>query len=58
MEKAKIGYKYDNDELNDLQRFLLHGPIMSNDQFEDFKKLRKDFDKWLNLRRTFEEYRK
>jgi hypothetical protein len=55
MEKAKIDNKYDNDEPNDLQRFLLQGPIMSNDQFEDFKKLRKDFNKWLTLRRTFEE---
>ena len=54
MEKAKIGYKYDNDELNDLKRFLLQGPIMSNDGFEDFKKLKKDFNKWLTLLRIFE----
>ena len=41
MEKTKINNKCDNDDRNDLQRFLLHGPIMSNDQFEDFKKLEK-----------------
>ncbi len=31
----------------DLQTLLLRGPTMSDDQFNDFKELRKNFDKWL-----------
>jgi hypothetical protein len=50
-EKIKIPdtkYESENDETNELQRFLLEGPIMSDEQFDDFKKLRKAFNKWLN----------
>ena len=36
-----------NEDLNELQRFLLQGPVMSDEQFDDFKKLRKDFNRWL-----------
>jgi hypothetical protein len=37
----------ENEDLNELQRFLLRGPVMSDEQFDDFKKLRKDFNRWL-----------
>lgn len=32
-----------NTECNELQDFLLKGPVMSDDQFREFKDLRKDF---------------
>ncbi len=38
----------ETEEPNELQRFLLKGPIMSEEQFDQFRQLRKDFDKWLN----------
>lgn len=41
-------YENDAEEPNDLQRLLLKGPIMSDEQFDRLKQLRKDFDKWLN----------
>lgn len=41
-------YQSDDEETSELQRFLLEGPIMSDEQFDDFKKLRKSFNKWLN----------
>lgn len=31
----------EDEELNELQRFLLQGPVMSDEQFDEFKKLRK-----------------
>ena len=37
----------ENEDLDELQRFLLQGPVMSDEQFDDFKKLRKDFNRWL-----------
>ncbi|MDQ1351456.1 MAG: hypothetical protein QG657_1758 [Acidobacteriota bacterium] len=42
--KRKTGAK----EPNELQRFLLNGPTMSDEQFDRLRQLRKDFDKWLN----------
>lgn len=51
LEPTKLrGPKGENEteELNELQRLLLKGPIMSKAQFERVKQLRKDFDKWLN----------
>ena len=36
------------EEPNELQQLLLKGPIMSEEQFDQFRQLRKDFDKWLN----------
>lgn len=42
-----IKYESENDETNELQQLLLEGPIMSDEQFDDFKKLRKAFNKWL-----------
>jgi hypothetical protein len=38
----------ETEELNELQRLLLDGPIMSEEQFHQVRQLRKDFDKWLN----------
>jgi hypothetical protein len=43
-----IKYESENEETNELQQLLLEGPIMSDEQFDDFKKLRKAFNKWLN----------
>lgn len=45
-----IDAKYENEtkEPNELQQLLLKGPIMSEEQFDRLKQLRKDFDKWLN----------
>jgi hypothetical protein len=37
----------DFNELTDFQEFLLQGPTMSDGQLEDYKELRKNFDKWL-----------
>lgn len=42
-----IKYENENEETNELQQLLLEGPIMSDEQFDDFKKLRKAFNKWL-----------
>lgn len=42
-----IKYESENEETNELQKLLLEGPIMSDEQFDDFKKLRKAFNKWL-----------
>ncbi len=36
-----------NEELNEFQQFLLQGPLMSDEQYKDFKSLRKDFAKWI-----------
>jgi hypothetical protein len=38
----------ETEEPNELQRFLLEGPIMSEEQFDQLRQFRKDFDKWLN----------
>lgn len=38
-----IKYESENDETNELQQLLLEGPIMSDEQYDDFKKLRKAF---------------
>jgi len=46
-KKNKKRAKPDGDgELNEFQQFLLQGPLMSDEQYEDFKSLRKDFAKW------------
>ncbi len=37
----------DGESLNDLQQLLLYGPLMSDEQYNDFKVLRKDFAKWI-----------
>ncbi len=42
--KEKSERKMDVDEF---RAFLLKGPVMSNEQFNDFKELRKDFARWL-----------
>ena len=36
-----------DEELNEFQQFLLQGPLMSDEQYKDFKSLRKDFAKWI-----------
>ncbi len=41
-------HKNESEESNELQHLLLDGPIMTDEQFKQFKQLRKDFDKWLN----------
>ena len=46
-KKKKKTTANDLEEINELQRLLLKGPVMSDEQFEDFKKLRKNFNKWL-----------
>jgi len=48
-EKTDAGTKYrsGSEDLNELQQFLLQGPLMSDEQFDSFKKLRKDFNRWL-----------
>lgn len=40
-------YQSESEDLNELQQFLLQGPLMSDEQFDRFKKLRKDFNRWL-----------
>lgn len=46
--KNKKSSKADgNGELNEFQHFLLQGPLMSDEQYKDFKSLRKDFAKWI-----------
>ena len=35
-------------ELTDLQQLLLHGPVMSDEQFTHFQELRRDFTARLN----------
>jgi hypothetical protein len=40
-------YQSGSEDLNELQQFLLQGPLMSDEQFDGFKKLRKDFNRWL-----------
>lgn len=46
-KKNKKTTANDSEKINELQRLLLKGPVMSDEQFEDFKKLRKNFNKWL-----------
>jgi hypothetical protein len=36
-----------NGKFNEFQRFVLDGPVMADEQYEDFKGLRKDFNRWL-----------
>ena len=43
--KDEIGNE--SEDLDELQTFLLQGPVMSDEQFDNFKKLRKDFNRWL-----------
>lgn len=38
----------ESEEPNEFQQLLLNGPIMSDEQFDRLRQLRKDFDKWLN----------
>lgn len=47
-KKEKTTQDTGDEEYNDLQRFLLQGPLMSKEQFDTFKDLRKDFNRWLN----------
>lgn len=43
----KKGKSNGGEEINEFQQFLLQGPFMSDDQYSDFKSLRKDFAKWI-----------
>jgi hypothetical protein len=43
-KKAK---NFDKKNLTEFQDFLLQGPLMSDDQYNDFKELRKDFTRWI-----------
>lgn len=36
-----------DQDLNEFQQLLLRGPVMSDDQFENFKTLREDFNRWI-----------
>lgn len=40
---SDIKYESENEETKELQQLLLEGPIMSDEQFDNFKKLRKAF---------------
>ena len=33
-------------EISDFQKFILAGPVMSNDQYQDFKQQRQQFNLW------------
>ena len=35
-----------NEEISELQNFLLTAPVMTNSEFKEFKENRKSFDKW------------
>jgi len=35
------------ESLNELQQLLLNGPLMSDEQYNEFNVLRKDFAKWI-----------
>lgn len=35
-----------NEEISELQNFLLNAPIMSNDELADYKENRKSFEQW------------
>ncbi len=43
----KIKSKTINSELMEFQKFLLQGPIMTDEQFENYKQLRKSFNQWI-----------
>lgn len=36
-----------SESLNELQQLLLNGPLMSDEQYNEFNVLRKDFAKWI-----------
>lgn len=36
-----------SEEMDEFQQFLLQGPFMSDEQYSDYKALRKDFVKWI-----------
>jgi hypothetical protein len=42
-EKKQAG----NNELSEFQKFLLKGPVMSDEQFKNFQELRKSFNRWI-----------
>jgi len=35
------------DDVTEFQELLLHGPVMSDEQFENFQNLRKAFKTWI-----------
>ncbi len=35
------------EDMNEFQEFLLQGPSMTDEQFNNFKELRKNFNQWL-----------
>lgn len=37
-----------DNELIEFQNFLLQGPIMTDEQFGNYKKLRKSFNQWID----------
>ena len=39
--------KVNDIEVKEFQDFLLQGPVMSDEQYSEFKELRKEFSKWL-----------
>lgn len=36
-------------EVSDFQKFILAGPVMSNDQYQIFKQQRQQFNSWRSL---------
>lgn len=37
-----------NTNISDFQKFILEGPVMSDEQYNTFKEHRKSFNKWRN----------
>ena len=45
-EKSPAKKKPAKQELTDFQKFLLNGPVMSDEQYKEYKQIRKDLNKW------------
>jgi hypothetical protein len=45
--KKKAAAANGEEELSELQRLILQGPVMTDEQFNDFKAMRKSFNKWI-----------
>ncbi len=44
LNKKEVRYK--EGELTDFQKMLLNGPVMSDEQYKNYKDVRKHFNKW------------
>jgi len=48
-QEKKLTLHRNKEAKSDFQRFILSGPVMSDNQYQDFKQQREEFNSWRTL---------